>query len=45
MDKAEAPRKIQPSGLPGLRQATTKPPTANGTVTHTGTEPLAAFRL
>ena len=45
MDKAVEPRKIQPSGLPGLRQATTKPPTAPGTVTHTGAEAVAAFRL
>ncbi len=35
----------QPSGLPGLRQATTKPTTAPGAVTHTGTEAVAAFRL
>src|SRR5580704_2261285 len=36
---------IQPTGLAGLRQASTKPTTANGAVTHTGSEPLAAFRF
>ena len=36
---------IQPTGLSGLRQASTKPTTANGAVTHTGSEPLLAFRL
>src|SRR5580700_3281650 len=30
---------IQPSGLPGFRQATTKPTAAKGAVTQTGTEP------
>jgi hypothetical protein len=35
---------IQPSGLPGLRQASTKPTTAKGAETQTGTEPLLASK-
>src|ERR1700733_6048376 len=45
MDKAAAPRKIQPSGLSGLRHATTKATTAPGAVTHTCDVAVAAFRL
>jgi len=36
---------IQPSGLAGLRQASTRPTTANAADAHTGTEPLLAFRF
>ena len=36
---------IQPSGLPGLRQATTRPTTPNGATTQTGTDPPLAFRF
>src|SRR6185437_1469362 len=43
--KTAVPRMIQPSGLPGFRQATTKPTTANGADTQTGSEPPLAFRL
>ena len=35
----------QPSGLPGFRQASTKPTAANGAEIHTGTEPPLADRL
>src|SRR5580704_15148889 len=35
----------QPSGLPGFRQASTKPTTANGADKNTGTEPPLAARL
>jgi hypothetical protein len=45
MVTAAGPRNIQPSGFPGLRQATAKAPIASGTSTHTGTELLAVFRL
>jgi hypothetical protein len=36
---------IQPSGLPGLRPATTKPTIAKGAMIQTGSEPPLAFRL
>ena len=36
---------IQPSGLRGLRHATTKPATAKAAEYHTGTEPPVAFTL
>src|SRR5580704_17786859 len=36
---------IQPSGLPGLREATTKPTTPRAAEYQTGDEPPLAFRL
>src|SRR6201986_3954336 len=36
---------IQPSGLAGLRQASTRPTAANAADTHTGIEPPPAFRF
>src|SRR5215469_501037 len=36
---------IQPSGLPGLRQATTNPTTAKAAENQNGTEPLLLFML
>src|SRR5580658_5331413 len=45
MEKTAATRMSQPSELRGLRQATTKPTTPAGAVTHTGVEPVLAFRL
>ena len=44
MKETAAPSMIQPSGLPGLRQASTKPTTANGAETQTGTEPPAGVQ-
>src|ERR1022692_3215328 len=43
--KAATPRRTQPSGLPGIRQATTKPTTPKPAENQTGREPLLASRL
>ena len=44
-EKNAPPSMIQPSGLPGLRQATTRPTTPNGATTQTGTDPPLASRF
>ena len=43
-EESRQPSMIQPSGLPGFRQATTKPTTAKAAETQTGAEPPSASK-